>query len=132
MKTVLFFIGIFAASISFGKTIILDNEISLAEKKSATKVGIQWALSAKEVQAENNKMQQGLKLNPHSFKMISQQGKVTLTLPDNAKYFRVLAWSKSESEPDLLTNWVNIVPDKTYMIDAEHLMPAVLIFGMGC
>lgn len=48
------------------------------------------------------------------------------------EYFRVLVWSDGKSEPDLLTNGVDVVPNKTYTVRDDLLVPAVLMAGTGC
>jgi hypothetical protein len=71
-------------------------------------------------------------LNPGTFQILTQSGKITLSIPNNAEYFRVLAWSKDEENPDFHTNWVDIVPNKTYTLEADKLVPSVFMSGSGC
>lgn len=62
-----------------------------------------------------------------------RQSKATIAIPKDASYFRVLIWEGSKQNlPDFLTNWVEIVPDKTYLLQKEHLTHFLLIQGMGC
>lgn len=114
------------ASSVFADTLVLDN------RASYPKMAIQWALSAKEVDEGNKALIQGLKLNPSTMNVLTKPGKITLTIPKSAEYFRVLAWSKSDGEPDFVTNWVDIVPNKTYALNSDHLVPTVLMLGSGC
>jgi len=111
----------------FADSLVLEN---LTNHKS--KLAVQWANSAKEVEAGNQDMIYGTKLNPATMQVVTQSGKVQLTIPKKAEYFRVLAWSKGEGEPDLLTNWVEIIPNKIYKLHSDHLVPAVLMAGTGC
>ncbi|MBU6447072.1 MAG: hypothetical protein KGQ49_06710, partial [Verrucomicrobia bacterium] len=65
--------------------------------------------------------------------MITSQGKVRLSAPKNAEYFRILVWSKEGGgEPDLMTNWVEVVSKKHYTLTTDKLFPAVLMYGTGC
>jgi hypothetical protein len=77
----------------------------------------------------NNAMMQGAKLNT---KTLSHTGQINLKVPGQASYFRILAWTKGTGEPNLLTNWVEVVPNKTYNLESSHLVPAVLMHGTGC
>ena len=63
---------------------------------------------------------------------ITKTGKISIALPKNAEYFRVLVWAQGEADPDFLTNWVDIVPNKTYTLEAGHLTPRLLMLGTGC
>ncbi len=127
-KIVLFFL--LAISTSFAQDLVLHNETSYPIQKS--KIGIQWATSAKEIEESNQAITAGTKLNPDTIQLLSQSGKVHLTVPKKAEYFRLLVWSTGEGEPDLLTNWVDIVPNKTYTLKPDHLFPSVLMAGIGC
>jgi hypothetical protein len=75
---------------------------------------------------------QGKKLNPNSLQIVMQVGSIHLNIPKNAEYFRVLVWLKGEREPSLLTNWVDIIPNKTYTLNEDYLIPRALMSGMGC
>ena len=132
-KTMLFFFSLFAfATGGFADNIVLDNQSAYPMKNQKSKIAIQWASSAKEVEEGNSVVIHGGKLNANSMEAITQSGKINLTIPKKAQYFRILAWSKGEGEPDLLTNWVDVVPDKTYTLKADHLSPAILMLGTGC
>ena len=115
----------FAITTGFADDFILDNQLSY-------KVGIQWASSLKEVEEGNQAIMSKGKLDPATYQMITTKGKVSLTIPPQAEYFRILAWSKEEQNPDLLTNWVDVVPNKTFTLTPDRLVPAVLMSGMGC
>ncbi len=129
-KILLFFFFSLGAATGFAQNLVLENQTSYPMEK--TKIAIQWAASAKEVNESNNALISGEKLNPSTLHMLSKTGKVNLSIPDKAEYFRVLIWSKSEEDPDFHTNWVDIVPNKTYTLKTEHLVPSVLMSGMGC
>lgn len=129
MKKAIFFFLALAAT-GFSENLVLDNQTIHPTPKS--KIAIQWALSAKEVDEGNRAAIHGFKLNPNSLQILSQAGKIILNIPQKAEYFRIVAWSKGQGEPDLLTNWVEIIPNKTYTLKADHLTPAVLLQGSGC
>lgn len=132
-KILVFFITLFAITTSgFSEEIVLDNRSSHPNKDLNSKIAIQWVSTAKEVDEGNKALIFGIKLNPNTIQFLEQSGKITLTIPKNAEYFRVLVWSKNEENPDLLTNWVDVIPKKTYTLDANHLVPAVLMSGTGC
>lgn len=119
-------------STGFTESMVLNNETIYPLKKQNTKIAIQWAISAKEMQEANKALLYGLKLNPNTMQMISKSGKMLVNIPKNAGYFRVLAWSKAEENPDLLTNWVDVVVNKIYLLHNDQLVPAVLMSGAGC
>ena len=119
-------------TLCFAENLTIDNQTSYPDKAQHSKIAIQWAASAKEVNALNHAIMDGSELNLDSMKTLTQSGKVTLDIPEKAECFRVIAWSKEGQEPDLLTNWVDIVPNKTYTLKADHLVPLVLMSGTGC
>lgn len=132
-KIALFFISLLVvATPTFAENFVLENQTSYPAKNPKSKMMIQWATSAKEVDEGNNALIQGSKLNPDTLQVLKQSGKVNLSIPKKAEYFRVLVWSKDEAAPDLLTNWVDVVPNKTYTLKTDHLVPSVLILGTGC
>lgn len=114
----------------FAGSITLDNQTAYPTKQS--KMAVQWANSAREVDEDNKALMYGEKLNPDSLQSISQTGKMKLTLPQGAQHFRVLVWSKGSEEPDYTTNWINITLNKTYTLDPDYLVPVVLMIGSGC
>ncbi len=124
----LFFILL--AATGFAENLVLENQTSYPAPKS--KIAVQWANSAKEVDECNKAIIYGLKLNPATFQALTQSGKINLDIPKNAAHFRVLVWSKGEESPDLHTNWVDVVPNKTYKLQTDHLVPSVLMSGSGC
>jgi hypothetical protein len=126
MKNIAFFLLLITAG--FADRFTLDNLTAHPAKPS--KMAIQWASSAKEMEEGNHALRHGLELN--ALQVINKIGKISFTAPAMAGYFRVLVWSNGKAEPDLHTNWVEIVPDKTYTLEAEHLIPSVLMLGMGC
>lgn len=129
----MFLLSLFAmATTGFAEDIMLENKTSHPNKDQNSKIAIQWAATAKEVDEGNKAMIYGQKLNIDTMQILSQSGKVNLNIPKNAEYFRVLLWSNGEGDPDFLTNWVDVVPKKTYTLDAGHLIPSVLMSGTGC
>jgi hypothetical protein len=131
-KIALFLLCLLLTTTGFTANLVLDNQTSYPNKDQKSKIAIQWATSAKEMDDANNALMQGSKLDPKSFQMINQSGKTTLTIPPNAEYFRILAWSTADTDPDFVTNWVDVVPKKTYTVKADHLVPSVLMLGTGC
>ena len=117
-------------------TITLDNQTPHPDKQSHSKMAIQWAYSAKDIDEGNTAMLHGLQLNSKTLEALTQSGKVTLNIPAKegkpAEYFRIVIWSNGEGDPDLHTNWVDISPDKTYILKSDHLVPTVLMAGTGC
>ena len=131
MKKTLFFFGllVFAAT-GFADNLVLVNQTTYPAKNS--KMAIQWVNSGTQVDEENSAVISGTQLNPDTLQVLTQAGKVNLTIPEKAEFFRVVVWSKGQGDPDLLTNWVEIVPKKTYTLEADHLVPSVLMIGTGC
>lgn len=126
------FIGLLVISSSvFAESLTLDNQTSYP-KNQKSKMMVQWASTAQEVDSQNKALMYGSTLSQSSLQPVAKAGKVTLNAPSNAQYFRVLVWSKSETNPDLHTNWVNIVPNKTYNLKTDQLVPSVLMSGTGC
>lgn len=129
-KIILLFFSIFVVSTGFAENFVLDIQTVNITNKS--KIAIQWANSAKEIEESDNRLRQGMKLNSETLQVIPQKGKINLDIPKKAEYFRVFSWSKDTKTPDLLTSWVDIVPNKNYFLKDEHLVPLVLISGTGC
>lgn len=128
MKILSFFVLL--ATAGFAENLILDNQSTYPNKQS--RLEIQWASTAKEVEEGSRALVRGIKLSRAKLQSITQLGQIKLKIPNTAGYFRVLAWKKGSNEPDLLTNWVEVVPDKTYILETDHLFPAVLMCGSGC
>lgn len=119
------------ASVVLAKSIVLDNKTSYPQ--NSNQIALQWASSAKEVQKFNQDILNGRPLTSKSFTMLSKQReKIQLSTPNNARYFRVVVWSSVKKEPDLLTNWVDIIPNKNYVVHQNQLIPRALIAGAGC
>ncbi|SRR5581483_6289968 len=130
-KIRLFFLSfLLFASTGFAATLTLDNETPYPKQNA--RIAVQWASNAKEVQEGNQAIMRGAKMDDNSIQTISQQGTIKLTIPQNAEFFRVLIWSNNSEAPDLLTNWVDVSPNKTYTLKGDHLVPAVLMPGSGC
>jgi hypothetical protein len=89
-------------------------------------------LFSKEVAENNQALISREKLNPESLQVLNKSGKIKVSIPDKAEYLRVLVWTDGESDPDLHTNWVDALPNKTYTLKTDHLVPIVLMSGMGC
>ncbi len=115
------------------ESIALDNQTSHPLSSEESKIAIQWAKSAKEIDEENHALQYGLELNFKNIDFIKQKGEFNLNVPEKAEYFRIIAWSKKEEkEPDHVTNWIEITPQKKYTLKQDDLIPVVLMSGMGC
>ncbi|MBS0620904.1 MAG: hypothetical protein JSS61_05555 [Verrucomicrobia bacterium] len=110
--------------------IVLNNQTEYPTKQS--KMAVQWASSAKEVDENNKALIYSKPLDPATLQQIAQAGKNKLTLPQNAQQFRILVWSQNEEQPDYTTNWVQIAPSKTYKLEDGYLIPVVLMLGSGC
>lgn len=131
-KTILFLLSFSIVSTSFAEHVVLNYVTLNTHSRQKIKVGIQWAATAKEIDENDNIIRQGLELNLKNLKILTKLGKINLDIPEKAQYFRVLVWSNKTSSPDLLTNWVELIPNKTYTLDDDHLVPAVLLSGAGC
>jgi len=111
-------------------TLIADS-FKLNNETSFPKISVEWASSAREAQEKNEALMQGEATNP--LKLYSPNGaKSKIAIPKDAAYFRILVWKGQGTLPELLTNWVEIIPDKTYLLKDEHLTPVLLMNGMGC
>jgi hypothetical protein len=133
MKRILCFLSsLFFAVAGFAQNLQLDNETSYPQKTAKSKISIQWAASAKEVADSNNALMSSEPLNAATMQAVTAQGKTNMNIPNDAEYFRVIVWSSGKGDPDYLTNWVDVVPKKTYTIRDDDLVPAVLMSGMGC
>ncbi len=132
-KTLLCFVLFWMVSaIGFAETLVLENLTSHPMKTPQSKLAIQWANSAKEVHQENQALMEEKAPAPHSLHLLSQTGKVKVDIPAKAEYFRVVAWTQDKQAPDLVTNWIEIEPNKTYKLEKDHLVPSVLMAGTGC
>ena len=133
IKYLFLLLSFFAVTIEvFSEDLVLENQTSYPAKDKKAKIAIQWASSAKEVDEANYALTYGLQLKPESIQVLAQSGKVHVAIPDKAQYFRMLVWSTGTGDPDFLTNWVDIVPNKTFTLNKEHLVPAPLMLGTGC
>lgn len=120
---------ILALFLFFATSLVADS-FTLENKTSFQKIAIQWASSARAVQESNDSLMQEDPLPKNLYYLKNTNSKVPI--PANASYFRILVWENQDRDPNLLTNWVDIIPNKTYLIDNEHLTPVVLMNGMGC
>src|SRR5579872_7177717 len=115
-KVVLFFFSLLFTSVGFADSFVLNNQVA----HNKFRIAIQWASSVKEINEYNNRIKQRAKLNPSSLQVLARVGKINVNIPTNMEYFRVLAWSKgARGRPDLLTNWVDITPNKTYTLNED-------------
>jgi hypothetical protein len=131
-KIMICLLQLLVVSVGFAENILIDNETTFPLKKQKSKLVIQWAAGAKEIQEANKAIIHGLKLNPSSLQIISKSGENILSIPKNATHFRLLAWSKDGKMPDLLTSWVDVVPNKSYKLQKDQLVLAALMSGAGC
>ena len=128
---ILFVLSLFIiAATGFADNLILENQTTYPSENQKAKIAVQWATSAKEVEEGNKAITYSQPLK--ALETLKESGKVSLNIPEKAEYFRVLVWSKGEGEPDLLTNWVEIIPNKSYTLKPDHLVPAILMLGTGC
>src|SRR3989339_165588 len=129
-KIASFFLFLLVVTVSgFSENLVLENQTSYPNKDQKSKIAVQWAHSGNEVDEGNKAITNDTKINSERVQLLTQSGKISLSIPKDAEYFRVLVWSKEGSNPDLLTNWVDIVPGKTYTLKADHLVPSVLMLG---
>src|SRR5690242_15956144 len=118
MKKILIALLFFTVS-AFAEQFVLDNQTSYPAKNQ--KIAIQWAQSAQEVDVSNKSLMHDADFTPDQLQVLKQKGKNTLTIPNNANYFRIVAWSNGEDSPDFTTNWIDVVPGKTYILKTDHL-----------
>lgn len=134
-KTIMFFLSCLMMALQvFAEQVVLDNQTSHPNEKNRSKIVVQWATSANEVEEGNQAMIYGWELNSGTMQNVERSGKILLNVPSRVKYFRLLVWSNGASiaSPNLLTNWVNIVPNKTYTLQEDFLIPSILMAGTGC
>lgn len=132
-KIWLFFLSLlYVATTGYAENLVIENQTSYPVIIQKSRIAVQWANSAKEADEGNKALIYGTKLNPETLVDLSESGKVTLNVPEKAECFRVVVWSKGEGGPDLVTNWVDIVPNKSYTLHDDHLVPVVLMSGTGC
>lgn len=120
------------ASVAVADSIVLDNKTNYPVKDKPGKMAVQWAASVETTQKANKTIFKGSTLDLSSLAMISQKGQIQLSSPNYARYFRVVVWSTGKQKPDLLTNWVAIVSNKTFILNQDQLVPTVLMAGAGC
>jgi hypothetical protein len=132
MKKLFFLSLCVVATTGFADNLVLENQTPYPMQKPQSKMAVQWANSAKEVDEGNHAVVYGGKWDSNTLQTIHQSGKIQVSIPNKAEYFRVLAWSKGEGDPDFVTNWVEVTPNKTYTLKEDHLVPAVLMSGTGC
>lgn len=132
-KRLMLFFSLLAVTVTgFSADFIFENQTMYPSKYSKAKIAIQWAASAKEVDEENKALMHKSKVNLDTLQTLPLSGKLKITIPEKVEYFRVIVWSKGEGDPDFSTNWIDVVPNKTYRLETDHLVPVVLMVGMGC
>jgi hypothetical protein len=131
-RIIVFVLSLFIVTTGFAERFVLDNQTVNPADRQTSKTAIQWANSAKDVDENNNRVKKGIKMNPDSLQILTRAGKIYLDSPKKAEYFRVLVWTNGANRPDFLTNWVDIVANKTYTLDKDHLVPFILMSGTGC
>lgn len=131
-KITVFFLLIGFISAGFAENITLNNETTYPLNDQKTKIAIQWASSTKDTQESNKALMYGTKSDQSAIQTLNQTGPIHLNIPNKAQHFRILVWSNGEGQPDFLTNWVTIVPNKNYTLKKDQLIPAVLMSGTGC
>lgn len=132
MKKILVYLALSLMTSVALADIILDNKTKYPEKTKQSKIAIQWSESSEAIQKANRHIINGSILDVNSLKVLRLKGPIKLSPPTKAQYFRVVVWSNGKKSPDLLTNWVDVVPNKTYVITQDLLVPAVLLSGTGC
>lgn len=115
----------------FFTTTLFADHFTLENETPFRKIAIQWASSARMVQESNDAIMQRDPIATADL-YYPRQSKATVSVPKNATYFRVLIWDSEQNLPEFLTNWVELVSGKTYLLKKEHLTPVLLINGMGC
>lgn len=121
----------FFALCLFLKAAIFADQFTLQNQTPFSQIALQWASSARVAQESNDSLMQGEPLTKKEL-YYPKEKNVKISIPKNAAYFRVLIWESTQTLPDFLTNWVELVPDKTYLLKEEHLTPVLLMNGMGC
>lgn len=131
-KTILFLILLGIASIGFTEQVVLENQLSDFARDQNIKMAIQWANSAKDLEAKNILAKQKSTWKLDLSLVPNQKKTISLTIPQKAEYFRVVVWLKDAKNPSFITSWVDIIPNKIYTLDKEHLTPIALMLGTGC
>lgn len=127
MKKIFVYLGLYLMTSSvLADGIVINNNTNYPVNGKPGKIALQWVNSAEGTQKANWQM------DLSAVTMLSKKGQIKITPPHHAHYFRVLVWSTGKQKADLLTNWVTLVPNKTYTLNQEHLIPAILISGAGC
>lgn len=131
-KIILAFLSIWIAATAHSEQFMIDNQTAYSARHQKFNIAIQWANSSKDIEVKQSVTAQELKKNSVTLKLLTQIGKINISSPNKAEYFRVLVWSKGTNDPAFVTNWVNIVPNKIYTLNKEHLIPVALMAGTGC
>ena len=128
MKKILMLLFLAFTATGFADQLFFNNLTKYPTKNA--KMAMQWANSAKQVDEENRTLIEGSA--PTNLLYLSKTGKTEVSIPQGAQHFRVLVWTKAQEQPDLHTNWVDVVPNKTYTLKQDQLVPIALIHGSGC
>lgn len=131
-KIVISFFLCFINSLVFADTITIDNLSNYPSTTSTDKMMVQWATTAEATQKINETIINDQILDANAMTALTQKGKSQLTLPTDARYFRIMVWIGKAQGPDFLTNWVAIIPGKTYELQQNQLVPKIMMTGSGC
>ena len=85
-KNILFFLSMFIGTTGFAESFVLNNTAPYPASNHTSKMAIQWATSARDVDDNNNIVRKGLTLNPDSLKVLTQVGSINLDIPKKAEY----------------------------------------------
>lgn len=133
MKKILVYFSLyFMVSVVLANNIVLKNDTNYPEKGKPGTIGVQWATSTEDTQKANKGITNDSIIDLSLMKVLSQKGHTQLSPPEHSQYFRVVVWSTGKDKPDFVTNWVNIIANKTYIVKQDQLIPAVLMSGAGC
>lgn len=132
MTKILMFVFALLTTCAFSDQFVFNNQTSYPSKSPKTKIAFQWATSAQQADERNKELLYGKKFDSDSMQPVTKIGKITVTVPKDVLYFRVVAWTSQNPNPDLVTNWIDITPGKVYTLSTDQLVPTVLMAGSGC
>src|SRR5947199_40466 len=75
MKLLILFV-LFAQASVFAENIVLDNRSGYPQKNQKSKIAVQWAVTAREVDEANKAIMHGYQMKPETFQDITQGGKI--------------------------------------------------------
>src|SRR5579871_5404812 len=100
MKKILSCLFLLVTTMGFAKNLVVDNQTPYPIREQKSKIAVQWAATAKEVDTYNKAIISGSQMNPNSFQMLAQTGVIHLKIPNDAEYFRILVWTQDGLEPN--------------------------------